>query len=192
MSAALADIQTKFDTLDERFTKERKLLAREVKTLRTKVESLSLEKAQLASKLQSLRSALALEDTPISSTKQQTHQQQTGRNSGANSGANSLNHYPQTSTSGVRKSQQQSNGSNNNSNHGGAFEGNGADLDLSELVARMSKQPGQTQQTEEAPESSVSGGNRKEGRSRGDRSGYGGSSSHNSSASSAAGVNQFW
>jgi hypothetical protein len=48
--------------LDAKFKTEKKILAREVKTLRAKVETLTVEKTQMSTKLTALRQALSLDN----------------------------------------------------------------------------------------------------------------------------------
>lgn len=68
MQAELNEYKLKFEQLDSKFKSERKLLAREVKTLRAKVETLTVEKTQMSSKLQVLRQALSIDGPSGSSS----------------------------------------------------------------------------------------------------------------------------
>ncbi len=64
MQGELNEYKLKYEQLEAKFKTERKLLAKEVKTLRAKVETLTVEKTQMSSKLTALRQALSI-DTPV-------------------------------------------------------------------------------------------------------------------------------
>lgn len=76
----LNEYKLKYEQLEAKFKNERKLLAKEVKSVRAKIESLTVEKTQMSSKLTALRQALSI-DVPCSS-------------SGLHSGSTSAHHSP--------------------------------------------------------------------------------------------------
>jgi chromosome segregation ATPase len=67
LQSELNDYKLKYEQLEAKFRNERKLLAKEVKSVRAKIESLTVEKTQMSSKLTALRQALSI-DVPYSSS----------------------------------------------------------------------------------------------------------------------------
>jgi hypothetical protein len=146
LQSELNEYKLKYEQLEAKFKNERKLLAKEVKTLRARVESLTVEKTQMSSKLTVLRQALSI-DAPSSST---------GLHSGASSTHPSPLPPPQSSNQGHGNVPSHHSNYHSNKHHhqhyqnkapsaAGISGNNGNEPDLSELMA-FSRQQSQQQQ----------------------------------------------